>query len=132
MKVLQFAFDKNADNPYLPYNISTDSVVYTGTHDNDTSLNWFNTLSDEARDYVCEFIGCTPENFMQEFVRMAYASRASLCIVPLQDILFLGDGHRMNIPGKPDGNWAWRFTEAMLAPERMRMMKRFAEMYGRR
>ncbi len=131
MKVLQFAFDGNTDNPYLPYNITSDSVVYTGTHDNDTSLGWFSLLDEKAKAFVCEYIGCTPESFMTEFVRTAYVSNAELCILPMQDVLFLGEGHRMNVPGLADGNWGWRFTEEMLDRERLGMIGRFAKMYGR-
>ena len=132
MKVLQFAFDRNADNPYLPYNIESKSVVYTGTHDNDTSLNWFNSLSPDEKHYICEFIGCSEHEFMASFIRMAYSCSAQLCILPMQDILWLGEGHRMNIPGKADGNWSWRFTEDMLDPHRLAMIRRFAEIYGRK
>lgn len=131
MKVLQFAFDGNPENPYLPYNIPQDSVVYTGTHDNDTSLGWFGGLSEVDRGNVCRYLGCSEQDFLIELLRLAYGSPADLCIVPLQDILGLGTEHRMNTPGCGEGNWQWRFTWDMLDSDRMSQMRDFACVYGR-
>jgi len=131
MKILQFAFDANPANPYLPYNIGKDSVTYTGTHDNDTSAGWFSQLSEPYRKRVCDYLGCTEESFMDHFLRCALGSSSWLCIVPLQDVLELGSEHRMNTPGRMWGNWQWRFTNEMPLEEKM---KRFAELtliYGR-
>ena len=113
MKILQFAFSGQEDNPYLPHHVQVDSVVYTGTHDNDTSLGWFNALGEQERDYFTQYFSANaPEallNMPQSLVEMALNCQAQLAIIPMQDILCLGTEHRMNIPGTAIGNWGWRF-----------------------
>ncbi|MDD5673768.1 MAG: 4-alpha-glucanotransferase [Chitinivibrionales bacterium] len=131
MKVLQFAFDGKPDNPYLPYNLTADSVIYTGTHDNDTSRGWFAALTPAEQNRICKFVDCTPATFVAQFIRTAFMSASRNCIVPLADVLGLGSAARMNTPGKQDGNWQWRFTADMLTPEKLTMMAEYAEIYGR-
>jgi 4-alpha-glucanotransferase len=131
MKVLQFAFDWNPDNPYLPYNIPVNSIVYTGTHDNNTSVGWYRDLSENQRDYVRNFLGCSNESFHDSFLRMAYSSPARLCMIPLQDIIGLDGQHRFNTPGTGEGNWAWRFTWDMLKDWMLERMTRYTALYGR-
>jgi len=113
MKILQFAFSGESDNPYLPENHEKDSVVYTGTHDNDTTLSWYESLSqiDKARvdSYFKQHKEFTSEPMPWPLIRCALSSIAQLVILPMQDILGLGSGHRMNTPGVTKGNWHWRF-----------------------
>ncbi len=131
MKVLQFAFDDNPDNPYLPYNYEHRSLVYTGTHDNNTSIGWYNSLGDREKHLVRVYMGCGDDRFLDTFLRLAYSSCAEMCIVPLQDILGLDESHRFNTPGTGQGNWDWRFTWEMLDESRMGMVAEFAWTYGR-
>ena len=92
----------------MPFRHDRDAVVYTGTHDNDTTLGWFEALDDGAKGYVYEFLGNSYEVMPWPMVRAGFASRADLAIIPMQDALALGGAHRMNVPGTADGNWAWR------------------------
>ena len=133
MKVLQFAFDGDPTNWHLPYNIIPENIVYTGTHDNDTTSGWFSHLSEEEKLFVMEYLDCGETDIVKNLVRTAYASPANLCIVPLQDILDLGSSHRMNTPGKIGGNWQWRCTMYMLTHEqdKLDMVKNFTRVYGR-
>lgn len=131
MAVLQFAFDGGVDNPYLPHNLARDSVVYTGTHDNDTTLAWFQALPAEKQARVVEYLGHPHEPMPRPLLRAALASVARLAMVPMQDLLGLGAGHRMNIPGTTDGNWRWRFTWDQVAPGLDEDLRRMVEMYGR-
>ena len=109
MKVLQFAFS-GPDNPYLPHNYtSTNWVVYTGTHDNDTTIGWFRQLDEETRAYVRAYLDRDGSDIAWDLMRLAWQSVAKLAVVPLQDVLRLGSEARMNTPGRLGGNWAWRF-----------------------
>jgi 4-alpha-glucanotransferase len=112
MKVLHFAFESDEKNPYLPHNYDkTNSVVYTGTHDNNTTLGWFmgNKLSEEARNRIRKYLNSYDDNHIStEITRLAMSSIAALSIVPMQDILGFGEDCRMNRPGTSSGNWRWR------------------------
>jgi 4-alpha-glucanotransferase len=116
MLVLQFAFDGGADNPYLPHNHSPDAVVYTGTHDNDTTLAWFEALTEPARQNVLDTLK-SDEPMPRALMHAALHSVATLAVIPMQDVLGLGAGHRMNIPGTTSGNWQWRFDWDQLSGE---------------
>ncbi|MHB8472841.1 MAG: 4-alpha-glucanotransferase [Gammaproteobacteria bacterium] len=132
MKILQFAFDSGADNPYLPHNHERNSVVYTGTHDNATTLGWFDNLSAEQRQHVLDYLGADAREAMPwPVIRAALASVADLAILPMQDVLVLGSEHRMNLPGTPTGNWSWRFEWAHIPPESATGLRRMIELYGR-
>jgi 4-alpha-glucanotransferase len=131
MKVLQFAFDGNPDNPHLPYNIPLDSVVYTGTHDNDTTTGWLDTLAGADRRRVDSYVGARNASNCDDLIRLAYASSAGLCVVPMQDILGLDSSARMNTPGRADGNWGWRCSAADFTKEKLLRVKEFSEIYGR-
>ena len=109
MKVMQFAFDGNSENPYLPHNHLQNSVVYTGTHDNDTTLSWYEDLPQEIKDSIKHYIGNSGEPMPWLLIEAAYRSVANWAIVPMQDLLSQGKGQRMNTPGIPEGNWVWRF-----------------------
>lgn len=131
MKVLQFAFTGEAENPYLPFRHGRDSVVYTGTHDNDTTLGWFESLSDGAKGYVYELLGNSSEAMPWPLVRAALGSRCDLAVVPMQDCLALGSEHRMNVPGVANGNWTWRFWWNMVPPDTPGRLRRMNEIYQR-
>jgi 4-alpha-glucanotransferase len=117
-RVLQFAFDGHSDNPYLPENYIANTVVYTGTHDNDTTRGWFEALPQNQRENVWRYLRRKPgesSDIAWELIRLAWSSAAALAMVPLQDVLNLGTEARMNLPGRVEGNWCWRFTEDMLS-----------------
>lgn len=118
MSVLQFGFDAFDDNPHKPHNITTDKVVYTGTHDNDTTVGWFNSLEDTVKQHVLQTLGLneidpgdksTADQVVERLIDNAMFSQAELCIIPLQDCLHLGSQARMNAPGTTTGNWTWQF-----------------------
>ncbi len=124
-RVLQFAFDGNAANPHLPHNYVDNTVVYTGTHDNNTTRGWFESLPQQQRQALWEYIGRAPGESREaapELMRMAWSSSAALAIAPLQDVLNLPATARMNVPGQAAGNWRWRSTEDMLTPPAFRSL----------
>lgn len=110
MKVLQFAFAGDASDAYLPHNYDHNYLVYTGTHDNDTTNGWYAKAPEAERDYVRRYLARGDENIAWELIRLAQRSVADIAIYPLQDALGLGSEARMNTPGQPAGNWTWRFT----------------------
>jgi 4-alpha-glucanotransferase len=126
MRILQFAFDGNSDNPHLPRNYVPNTVVYTGTHDNPTARGWFEGLSDQQRQPLWNYLQ-RPATDSREvaaiLIGAAWNSAAALAIAPLQDILNLGNEARMNMPGQADGNWRWRCTKEMLAPDAFQWLK---------
>ena len=109
MVILQFAFDGNPENPYLTHRHQQGDIVYTGTHDNDTTLGWFESLTDELKGRVYRYFNNPPEGMPWMLISQAMASPAKTAIVPWQDFLCLGSEHRMNTPGTTEGNWHWRF-----------------------
>jgi 4-alpha-glucanotransferase len=118
MAVLQFAFDQHADNPHKPENVQPDTVYYTGTHDNDTTLGWWRTLPKEARRQVMQRLDVQdPAAVPDVMIDTVLQSRAALAILPMQDLLGLGSEARMNTPGTGNGNWAWRFEWAAVPPD---------------
>jgi 4-alpha-glucanotransferase len=131
MKVLQFAFSGDSDNPYLPYNHHENSIVYTGTHDNDTTLGWYRSLEDESRKYVDEYLGNSREPMPWPMIRAALASRARLAMLPMQDILALDGEHRMNLPGTIEGNWTWRFSWDQVDDDLAPCLRHLNDLYGR-
>ncbi|HRD66289.1 MAG TPA: 4-alpha-glucanotransferase [Candidatus Competibacter sp.] len=131
MKVLHFAFGGAADNPYLPHNHVLNSVVYTGTHDNNTTLGWFEELDERTRAHLFDYLGGDPKSMPELLVRCAFASVARLAVVPMQDILELGGEDRMNRPGVADGNWRWRFRLEQVGPQITRHYRHLLELYGR-
>lgn len=134
MKVLQFAFDGDLGNPYLPWNFTTPNcVVYTGTHDNETTLGWY---LDESVDFECKERARHATNsdgsaIHLDFIKMAYSSIAALAIIPLQDALGFGSDCRMNWPGSNERNWAWRCAPRFLSKEISKMLYHEASFYNR-
>ena len=118
MRVLQFAFESDEKNPYLPHNFAeTNTIVYTGTHDNNTTLGWFlgDKLSESTRDRIRRYVNSYDDSRIAwEFVRLALSSTAALAITPLQDILGFGEDCQMNRPGTREGNWRWRCAPRFL------------------
>ena len=135
MKVLMFAFgEENPMHPYLPHTYQENCLVYTGTHDNNTFLGWFaNDAREDEKKRLIRYIGHTTEqsNLHWEMIRIAMDSKAFMSIFPLQDILGLGARARMNVPSKPKGNWAWRFTKDELTPEVRVKLRDLTEKYKR-
>lgn len=117
MRVLQFAFDGNPDNPYLPHSYDSNTVVFTGTHDNNTTRGWYDSLSKDERKMVCETLQhpvIKSQEIAAVLMELAWSSVAALAMAPLQDVLNLRANARMNIPGRACGNWRWRCTTEML------------------
>jgi 4-alpha-glucanotransferase len=131
MKILQFAFDSGPENPYLPHNYESDCVVYTGTHDNATTLGWWNGLDAGQRVRVGAYLGRSHPDIPRELIRLAMASIARLCIIPCQDLLGLDDSARFNRPGHAHGNWRWRLEHGQLTPTLARDLRTLTETYGR-
>lgn len=115
MTILQFAFGGDADNLYLPHNLRANSVIYPGTHDNDTTLGWYAAADDKTRDHVRRYLRVSGHDIGWDFVRLAYGAVSNLAIIPLQDLLSLDGAARFNTPGKAEGNWRWRYSAAQLA-----------------
>ncbi len=131
MKILQFAFATDASNPYLPHNFAPNCLVYTGTHDNDTTLGWYYSREEQERQAMHRYLGPLSESVNWALMRLAYQSVADLAIVPLQDVLGLGAEARMNTPGKLGGNWSWRFQLEDLLPQHSAALKEMALAYAR-
>ena len=132
MKILQFAFGDNASNPYLPFNYVQNCLVYTGTHDNYTTVGWFDQASEYERDRTLRYVGgLSGDGIHWSMMRLALSSIANQAIVPLQDVLGLGSFARMNSPGKADGNWAWRYRAEMLTGELRERLRELIRLYGR-
>jgi 4-alpha-glucanotransferase len=131
MTVLQFAFDGDTQNPHLPHNHVSNSVVYTGTHDNDTTRGWYERLPEWERDHVRRYLSCDGRDVASDMIRAAYGSVAQLAIVPMQDILSLGSEARMNCPGTSIGNWTWRFTWEQVDDGRTGWLRETTAVHGR-
>ncbi len=116
MRVLQFAFDGGEDNPHRPANHVPDAVVYTGTHDNDTTLGWWESLDGPARTRVLGVLGRPDEPMPVPMIRVALESESRLAVIPMQDLLGLDSRARMNMPGTKSGNWRWRFQPEQISP----------------
>jgi 4-alpha-glucanotransferase len=117
MAVLQFGFNNPGAHIYLPHRLGPNSVIYTGTHDNDTTLGWWNSIDDGERKNAQAYLGNGDDGISWAFIRAAQAAVARLSVVPLQDVLGLGGDARMNTPSLPDGNWRWRYTPGVLTRE---------------
>ena len=134
-RVLQFAFDGNADNPYLPSNFVHNAVAYTGTHDNPPTREWYEQLPDSQKQTFWSYLGRPLMNSVEAapaLIALAWSSVAALTVAPLQDVLDLGLGSRMNVPGRADGNWRWRFTEEMLSTTAFEWLGELTERLNRR
>ena len=131
MKIMQFAFSGEASNPYLPHNHQINSVVYTGTHDNDTTLSWLETLNDDEKHIIRQYFNFPYDALNKVLMSQTMASVAKLAILPLQDIMELGEGDRMNTPGTAEGNWQWRFSWEQLTDDAKMNARQKNILYGR-
>jgi 4-alpha-glucanotransferase len=131
MKILQFAFGGDETNPYLPQNIEENSVVYTGTHDNDTTLGWYQQADQHVKDHLHRYLNNDQPDMPSALITLAFSTEAKLAIVPMQDILALDGAHRMNTPGTIDNNWAWRFNWEQLTEEYQQQFKQAVSDAGR-
>jgi 4-alpha-glucanotransferase len=130
MRVLQFGFDGNSENPHLPHNCPPNAIVYTGTHDNNTTRGWFEALPDNQRQNLWNYLGRSSgegRDAAPALMQLAWSSPAALAIAPLQDLLNLGTDARMNVPGRTDGNWRWRCTEKRLSPSGFEWLRDLTE-----
>jgi 4-alpha-glucanotransferase len=143
MRVLQFGFGGDPrTNEHCPHNYTRDCVVYTGTHDNNTTLGWFHEVEapesveslehmQDERRRALQYMHASGVDVHWDMIRLASASVATLAIIPLQDVLGLGPEARMNRPGKSQGNWEWRYTAAMLTDDAAERLSELTELYGR-
>ena len=131
MRILQFAFDGKNDNLYLPHNFEANTVVYTGTHDNDTCRGWWNALHSSAQDYVRRYLGIRGESIHWDMIHAASISVATLSIIPMQDVLGLDSDHRMNLPGQDEGYWEWRFSWHQVESWHAERLAELARLHGR-
>ncbi len=115
MTILQFAFGGDASNLYLPHHGTANSVIYPGTHDNDTTLGWYDSADEKTVDHVRRYFRVDGQEVGWDFIRAAYASVSNLAVIPMQDFMSLGSEARFNTPGQAQGNWQWRFTATALA-----------------
>ncbi len=131
MKVLQFAFGGTGDNPHLPHMHERDCVVYTGTHDNDTTLGWYSSLDGETLRRVDYFLRVTPGSMPDALIRATLGSVGQLAVIPVQDLLKLGSEGRMNTPGTAVGNWNWKLAPGSLTSGLARECSRLNRVFGR-
>ena len=131
MKILQFAFGSGAENPYLPHNHVRSCVVYTGTHDNDTTAGWFDSLKAKEQKAVLAYFDRDREEIVWQLVKCALASVADYAIIPMQDLLELPSSGRMNVPGVAGGNWSWRCGSDAFSAKLATKLARATELYGR-
>jgi len=131
MKVLQFAFANDDRDPFLPHHHVPNCVVYTGTHDNDTALGWYASAPEKERDFARRYLGRDGSDFAWDLIRAAFASVADTAIVPLQDVLDLGPEARMNLPGRPAGNWSWRVLDGAFGAALRARLAELAGIYSR-
>ncbi len=131
MKILQFAFGGEKNNDFLPHTFAHNCVVYTGTHDNETTVGWYQNASEEERDHVRRYLARDGQDIAWDMIRLAYASVADTAIATMQDLMTLGNEARMNFPSKAGGNWQWRYTREMLTAGIAQGLREMTELYGR-
>ena len=142
MRILQFAFGGDSKNIDLPHNYVPNVVAYTGTHDNDTTAGWFQSVAGEGSTRTAEqierertlclnYLNTKGDEIHWDFIRGVLASVASTAIVPLQDLLGLGTEARMNLPNSTEGNWAWRYESGVLTDALAKRLNKLTRLYGR-
>ncbi len=131
MKILQFAFGGATEDRFLPHTYQHNCVVYTGTHDNDTTRGWYEAAAEAERDLFRRYTARDGSDVAWDLIRLAWASVADLAIAPLQDVLSLGTEARMNLPGRSAGNWAWRFRAGAVTPPLVARLADMTELYAR-
>jgi 4-alpha-glucanotransferase len=139
MKVMQFGFDGNPENPHLPQAWTSHAVAYTGTHDNNTTRGWYEALTDDQKQLVRKYVGWSAEDspiknsngIAAALMRSVWQSAAGLTIAPLQDVLNLGAEARMNVPGRAQGNWRWRWADSVPSEQAFRWLAELTSTSGR-
>lgn len=131
MKILQFAFAGGPRDDFLPHNYPQNCVVYTGTHDNDTALGWYERVDEGEKDFYRRYLNRDGSDVAWDLIRACWASVATFSVAPMQDFLKLGNEARMNYPGNPSGNWTWRFESADLTPEMIEQIREMNYLYLR-
>jgi 4-alpha-glucanotransferase len=132
MRILQFAFGGATEDRFLPHTYETrNTVVYTGTHDNDTTRGWYTTITERERDFVRRYLARDGSDIAWDLIRLAWASVADYAVAPLQDVLDLGSEARMNTPGTPSSNWSWRLPDNQLTRAIVDRLGDLTELYGR-
>ncbi len=133
MKILQFAFHGDPEEPFLPHNFDKNCIAYSGSHDNDTTRGWFEKAHDGEKYNLQRYLNkeVTELDAAWELIRLGSASTAVSCVFPVQDVLNLGSDARMNTPGRPSGNWGWRLTKGELTEQHQERLALYAEIYGR-
>jgi 4-alpha-glucanotransferase len=131
MKILQFAFGGERKSSFLPHNYGRNSVVYTGTHDNETTTGWYLNTSLEEKDHLRRYVARDGSDVAWDMIRLAYASVADMAVVPVQDLLKLNNDARMNYPGKSGGWWTWRYQDSALTDEVADRLAEISELFGR-
>jgi 4-alpha-glucanotransferase len=131
MKILQFAFGGERNSSFLPHNFGRNCVVYSGTHDNETTLGWYRNASRDEQDHVRRYLARDGTDIAWDLIRLAYASVADTAVIPLQDLMSLGNEARMNFPGKTGGWWTWRYTSEMLTDFIADRLGELTEIFGR-
>ena len=133
MKVLQFAFDTDGDNEYLPHNYERNYIVYTGTHDNQTLCGWYESIDDSIKEVFNTYINNTNESEARwDLICLAMRSIADTCIIPVQDYLGLGNEARINTPSTLGNNWKWRMCEGSFSKDITSKIKMLTKLYGRK
>ena len=131
MRVLHFAFGDDNKNDYLPHNYEQNTIVYTGTHDNDTSIGWYATATEHEKDHVRRYMNINGENIAWDLIRLAMSSTAVFSIFPMQDVLRLDSNYRMNTPSVSNGNWQFRFELSHLKEEDVHGLYYLTELFNR-
>lgn len=131
MRVLQFAFDGDPANVHLPHEHATDAIIYTGTHDNDTTAGWYAGLAPASRDLVRRYLGRGDHEVVDALMRAAFASVGQMAILPVQDLLHLGSDARLNRPGTVEGNWSWRLPLSLLGGELAAHLRDLIQVHNR-
>ena len=131
MKVFQFAFLSDPTEPFLPHNFSSNFVAYTGTHDNDTTLGWYESAPEKERDFCRRYLARSGKDISWDVIRAVWGSVAILALAPMQDLLSLGSEARMNFPSRASGNWSWRMMPSSLTPELVARVKEVNYLYNR-
>lgn len=135
MKILQFAFDSREESDYLPHNYIQNSIVYTGTHDNQTTVGWFDSLDAHDKKFAKYYMNISDSTTAKEavwvFIRAALSSVSKTAIIPMQDYLELGDEARMNTPSTLGDNWKWRMKRDALKPELAQKIRKLTKTFSR-
>ena len=131
MRIVQFAFHGDPKEPFLPHNHEENSVVYTGTHDNDTAQGWYERVSEEEKSFYRRYLNRDGQQVAWDLIRATWGSVAVFALAPMQDFLSLGNEARMNYPGNPSGNWTWRMADSALSDSLQVRIKEINFLYDR-